>query len=637
MGVFRVIAASVAVLFLAGPGSAGPVANAPSVEVFAAPPLLDGPRLSPDGTKIAAKMLIRGEQTLVVYPLLANAKPARVNLTGDSELNWWRWVNDDWLIAGVGAQTSIYGTDVYITRLVGLKADMTKTVPIDWGNSGLSADGLLWTARDGSPKILFQKETGIERSEEWNPAVFEADVSTGRIHRIINGRDDISEWYADGQGNVRLGTGHSDRKWTLVYRADNKAGFSPVRNTYTAEHGPPIPWAYRPDGSAIVIDNSSGFSAVHTMALPSFAIGERLYNVPGYDVSSIIPTPLEDGLIGVGFTDQTEKVAWLDPELKELQDGLDHTLGLGNSRIVSLSRDRHQLLVEVGNAGQAGGNYFWDTGGAKMQLIGFNNPVLKNRQLSSVRSIHYKAHDGQSIEAILTLPDGIAPKSLPLIVMPHGGPYARDSEQYDWWVQYLAAQGYAVIQPNYRGSTGYGTAFETLGEGQWGTGMQDDLNDALDYLAREGIADPKRVCIIGASYGGYAAMRGAQRDGNRYRCAVSFAGVSDLSAMMRYDRKFLSSEKSAKDYWKKQAPDFTAVSPRFHAADFAAPILLVHGNKDKRVPVAQSRWMAEELKKAGKQVDYIEQPLGDHHFTREADRLQFLKTMKSFLDRYNPA
>ena len=148
MGVFRVIAASVAVLFLADPGSAGPVANAPSVEVFAAPPLLDSPRLLPDGTKLAAKMLIRGEQTLVVYPLQGNAKPARVNLTGDSEPNWWRWVNDDWLIAGVGAQTSIYGTDVYITRLIGLKADMTKSVPIDWGNSGSSIpSGCVMSAR----------------------------------------------------------------------------------------------------------------------------------------------------------------------------------------------------------------------------------------------------------------------------------------------------------------------------------------------------------------------------------------------------------------------------------------------------------------------------------------------------------
>ena len=195
---------------------------------------------------------------------------------------------------------------------------------------------------------------------------------------------------------------------------------------------------------------------------------------------------------------------------------------------------------------------------------------------------------------------------------------------------------YAVIQPNYRGSTGYGTAFEKLGDGQWGLKMQDDLLDAVSWAAREGIADDKRVCIVGASYGGYAAMRGAQRDGSHYRCAVSFAGVSDLSGILRYDRKFLLG-KEASRYWKAQATDFTAVSPRFHAGEFGAPILLVHGVEDKRVPVAQSRQLNEELRKAGKPVDYIEQPLGDHHFTREADRLQFLKAMKSFLDRYNPS
>lgn len=637
MSLYRILAAVTAALATTCPLSAAPIADAPPVEVFAAPPLLEDPKLSPDGTKLVARMLVNGEQTLVVYPITADAKPVRANLGHDNEFNWWRWVNDDWLVLGVGAKNMIYGIDVSVTRLIGLKADMTKAVPIDWDRSGIWGDGLMWTARDGSSKILFQKETGIQTAADFNPSVFEADVATGKVRRIVPGRDDISQWYADGEGNVRLGTGRNDHKWTLAYRARNADKFAPVVNNYTAEHSPPIPLVFRPDGSAIVIDDSSGWDAVHSLSLPSFALGEKLFGVPGYDVDGVVSNPTRDGMSGVSFIDQGEKTAWLEPGLKELQGGLDHTLGAGKARIVSLSRDAKQLLVAVGGAAQAGGFYYWDTEGAAMHLIGWNCPKLKNRSLSPVKSVRYKARDGTEIEAVLTLPKGSEAKKLPLIVMPHGGPSARDSEQYDWWVQYLSAQGYAVIQPNYRGSTGYGTAFRTLGEGQWGTGMQDDLNDGVKWLAGEGIADAKRVCIIGASYGGYAAMRGAQRDGAAYRCAISFAGVSDLSAMMRYDRKFLQSAKDAKSYWKKQAPDFAAVSPRFHSSEFAAPILLVHGVKDKRVPVAQSRWMAEQLKLAVKSVKYLEQPLADHHFSREADRLEFLKAMKAFLDRYNPA
>ena len=166
--------------------------------------------------------------------------------------------------------------------------------------------------------------------------------------------------------------------------------------------------------------------------------------------------------------------------------------------------------------------------------------------------------------------------------------------------------------------------------------MQDDLNDSLAFLAKEGIADPRRAAMVGASYGGYAAMRAAQRDGAFYRCAVSFAGVSDLQALLRYDGRVLNTGRSS-DWLRKQAPNLREVSPIHHPEQFSIPILLVHGKKDQRVPEKQSRELAEKLRKAGKEVRYVEQPLGDHHFSREADRLQFLAELEAFLKQHNPA
>ena len=220
--------------------------------------------------------------------------------------------------------------------------------------------------------------------------------------------------------------------------------------------------------------------------------------------------------------------------------------------------------------------------------------------------------------------------------MPHGGPSARDEERWDWIAQFLADRGYAVIQPNYRGSSGYGTAFAALGRGEWGRKMQDDIDDAVAHLAAEGTIDPARACIVGASYGGYAALRAAQRDPGRYRCAVSYAGVSDLNAISRYDRNFLNSR--GRNQWlRAQAPNLRDVSPINHAADFGIPVLLMHGDRDVVVPVSESRRMAERLREAGKVYRYVEQAGGDHHFSSGAHRLEFLREMEAFLDRYDPA
>jgi dipeptidyl aminopeptidase/acylaminoacyl peptidase len=175
-----------------------------------------------------------------------------------------------------------------------------------------------------------------------------------------------------------------------------------------------------------------------------------------------------------------------------------------------------------------------------------------------------------------------------------------------------------------------------LGEGQWGRAMQDDLDDSVKALAELGIADPKRVCMVGASYGGYAALRAAQRDGDKYRCAISYAGVSDLNRMIRYQSNFLYS-KARGDWLRRQASDLKDVSPVNFPGSFGIPVLIMHGEEDRVVPIIQSRVMAQKLKSAGKDVTYVVQPLGDHHFSRQQDRLEFLKEMEAFLAKHNPA
>jgi dipeptidyl aminopeptidase/acylaminoacyl peptidase len=280
--------------------------------------------------------------------------------------------------------------------------------------------------------------------------------------------------------------------------------------------------------------------------------------------------------------------------------------------------------------------YLFDAPAKKVSLLARPHELLSKGPNGAVTTILYKARDGLSIPAVLTLPPGKEAKNLPLIVLPHGGPQARDYERWDWWTLFLADRGYAVLQPNYRGSAGFGDKYLELGDGEWGLKMQDDIVDAKAWAVERGLADPDRVCVVGASYGGYVAMRAAQRDHAHFRCAVSFAGVSDLPEMLKNDRRSLFG-KFMREYWEKRTGDLSAVSPIKFPQEFGMPILVVHGKKDLRVPVEQSRDLVDLLRGAGKKVVYVEQPEGDHHFSRMEDRLQFLQEMEKFLDQHNPA
>ncbi len=610
------------------------------VEAFAELPKLESPRLSPDGTRIAAKMAIGGVQHLVVAPVFGDRlQMAAIKVGSEVDINWWRWVGDGWLAVGVGSRQPFEGDEVYITRIVGVSADMKQMQRIDWPRSGFRADDLLWTARDGSPKILFARSTGIATWQDVYPSVWEGDLSTGRARRVTDSQTNVWDWYADGVGNVRMGIRYEDAsgKSSLLYRATNAEKFRTIaRNDPKAKTSFVVPSAFRADGTALAIDDTDGRDALYEVSLPDLKVGKKVFGVDGYDIDGVVRNTAGTDVQGVSVIDTFEHVAWLDPEMQKIQAAADKSVGNRRARILSRSADGTSMLVEVGSPSQAGMLYYWDVGSGRMQRYAFQNQALGNRSLSPVKTVRYTARDGTPIEAILTLPRHKSARNLPLIVLPHGGPIARDSEAWDWWTQYLAETGYAVIQPNYRGSSGYGTAFLKLGEGEWGLKMQDDLNDAIGYLAKEGIADPRRVCIAGASYGGYAALRAAERDGALYRCAISYAGVSDLAGIKRYDSQFLNG-KTAGRYWTKRTPDLRTVSPRFGAAQVTIPVLLMHGKEDKRVPVKQSRQMADALKAAGKPYQYIEQPLGDHHFTRSEDRLQFLKTMGAFLAKHNPA
>lgn len=636
-------AAAATLAFTAPIGTAALAATAPvlNAEAFSHLAALSGPKLSPDGTKLVGKVARNGEYYLMVVPLDGGA-PALV-ATGDNDLVGWRWVNNDWLVVTVGATMPIVvpGYEAYLTRALGVSSDGKKVIPLLKNVKDIAQNGadLVWVARDGTPRVRIGVQRSIYIDEpKFYPEIYEVDVSTGRNKLVQGNREGIFDWYGDADGNIRMGLGRTGRYTgapRAIYRGSDGENFRELAIT-DGKDSAPIPAMFLPGGKALAIDEDErGFSAVYEYDAATLKVGKKLYSSDGYDIGGIAATPDGRGVAGYYLSESETSVKWIDPAMVALNSEVNAMVKGASGAIISVSDDLNRAVVDFSAADTPGAKFLYDRTNKSMRRLGFGNSAIGMAKLNPVRSIRYPARDGLSIEAILTMPKGKA-TNLPLIVMPHGGPFSRDFAEWDWWAQFLAQKGYAVVQPNYRGSSGYGTAFTDKGKGEWGLKMQDDLNDSVAYLAKIGVADAKRVCMVGASYGGYAAMRAAERDGAMYRCAISYAGVSDLNKMAKQADRNLFGPRTAQ-WLREQAPDLAGVSPINRPDKFAIPILIVHGKKDMRVAVAQSRSMADKLKQSGRNVIYIEQPLADHHFSRSEDRLEFLKAMEAFLAKHNPA
>jgi dipeptidyl aminopeptidase/acylaminoacyl peptidase len=377
---------------------------------------------------------------------------------------------------------------------------------------------------------------------------------------------------------------------------------------------------YTPDGAHVVVPQSADFDV-------------------------LIHAPDGSSLVGAySLVGDDQRYTFFDAKLQASWNAVVKAFPGDRVSLQSWSNDKRKLLVWVDSPtlGPAYGLIDLDTKSARYLSDVYLG--LGDNGVSEVRPIKYKAADGLEITGYLTLPKGKNPKNLPLVVLPHGGPEGRDTLGFDWWSQALASRGYAVLRPNFRGSEGFGWKFVQAGFGQWGKAMQTDLSDGVRYLAKQGTIDPKRVCIVGGSYGGYAALAGATLDRGVYRCAASVAGPADLKRMLiDSNERFNSGNNSTLRYWLRfmgadrvRDPDLAAISPAKMADKVDIPLLLIHGKDDTVVPYVQSTIMADAMKKAGKPVELVTLDGEDHWLSRGATRLQMLTSVVGFLEKNNP-
>lgn len=612
--------------------------------ILSALPFLSSPRLSPDGKRIAAYVTIKGQKLLGIFTPETGASKM-LNPGASLDLNWFRWAGNDRVLFSVGKTVNWDGDDAWQTRLVVYDFANDEQRFIGGKTEGLTGDDVLWVDPEGKSILLAFQQTIFDY-----PSVSTIDLGNNKAKQVVAPHPGVWDWYADDKGVVRAGFLFGDNSWKMIYRTkdgdsfrtvvkadndDKEAGFDAFRIYQGTDEG------YR-----IMLNEATGRYALWRFNFATRKRGEMVFEAPGVDIDDF-DTQLDGAnLYAAWYTDDRPRAHWFDADLGQVQEAIDKAVtgavGDRMATIVSYTRDRGRMIVHIGGSNDPGRYYVFDRDAGVMQLFAQANEKLKTAQLTTTRYTTYKTRDGLDIPAYLTLPKGREAKNLPLVILPHGGPYdVRDDGTYDVEVQFLANRGYAVLQPEFRGSGGYGKAFYEKGEGQWGRAMQDDLDDGMDWLAKQGTIDPKRVCIVGSSYGGYAALWGAVRNPERYRCAASFAGISDLKRQLKYQITFKISKRYRKD-WRKTVQgeetfDLTTVSPLYAIDKLKVPLLIVHGDEDQRVPYKQSKLYADALAKAGKVYEFITLKGEGHGFSSDANQQLWLDKLEAFLTKYNPA
>ena len=607
--------------------------------VFAKLPLLSTPRLSPDGQRVLFSTRRNGA-LYVVFRELANQDLHPVSVPEKMDLNWYRWAGNNRILVSVSQTIPWFGEEARKSYLMSIDTTTMNIEFIGKASQGLEGDDLLYVDPSGDWALL-----SIQRTPYDYPSVFRARLDTGRMTEIQAPMQNIWEWYADNTGVVRVGVTYGARNWTLHYRPSDKGGFKKLATiSYDDENQAGLIEAIRVIGGSdegfILAAPQNGRYAIHRYNYATQTVGEQIFGHDLYDISDFDMNA--DGTVSAAYyTEDRFRVHWFDPAQQAMQQNIEKALGTKHGQLISRSRDGTVKLYHVGASNDPGSYYIFREDAGVMTILVRINGDLKPARLSPSKYVSYKARDGLTIHGNLTLPIGREPKGLPLIILPHGGPYGiRDAIGYDVEVQFLASRGYAVLQPNYRGSGGYGDAHIKAGEGAIGRRMQDDLDDGMDWLVQEGIVDARRACVVGSSYGGYAALWAVTRNPERYRCAASFAGVTDWKRMLKYDAKFLTRSGLRRFRNKVQGDetfDLDAVSPLAQAQRLERPVLVAQGEDDTNVPPKQARLYVDALKTHGKDFEYISYENEGHGFDDPANLTDWLKRLEAFLAKHNPA
>lgn len=611
-------------------------------------PAVDLMVISPSGNRIAYRMTGSEQDAIVIVDLAAMKMVGRVAV-GEISARELRFIDDDNLIVIVGRTTRALGFRGQFDYSAAFRYDvlsqsldqlLVRAKELYQGQSGLGE--IIAVTDEG--KSLLMPAFHIEDLRAVDPqyGVYKVNLNNNQARLIERGDISTVDWFADRDGNMLARVDYKQaadqyRIWSLV---------GPKNLIYEKDTNvlPRGPVGIVPSGDALVYavtPNGSDFPTFYRMDIADGEITGPILEQTDASVE-VIQTDINRVVHGVQFSGFSPTYEFFDLELDaritEIIDGLSDT----STTIVSWSDNFDDLVVRISGGWNSGAYVLFRAGSKEPELLASIRPDVSNAKVVPTIATSYLARDGLRIPALVTaLPSLRERGNARLLVLPHGGPASYDRLEFDWMTQYFASRGYVVLQPQFRGSSGFGVEFIRAGYGEWGRKMQTDIDDGVDHLIATGLVNPERVCIAGASYGGYAALAAGAFSPAKYRCIASIAGLSDLKRMLKSDRRKYGGRHWAISYWERQygGEDFDwkaldAISPVNFADKYEAPILLIHGKKDTVVPLEQSKVMRNALRKAGKDVTLVELKGEDHWLSYSDSRLETLRELARFIEEH---
>ncbi|MDV6315181.1 S9 family peptidase [Idiomarina sp. HP20-50] len=634
---------AISLLFSGFTSTSSAVDNTTDVKQFAHLPMVQQPSVSPDGKHIAVMVSNGDTYDVAVTPFGKQDLITVATLKeGEARIEWIEWINNERLLISSSFVENIAGKNFKIGRLYAVNRDGSNFIEIKrraQKDDSLARfrdnDNVLSYLDDDPRHIILQ---GYNQRESY-PVPYKVNVYDNTFEKLLVNRYEVSSWYTDSKGQVVLGLAYDDRNpllRTFWYLEKNSSEWKKLKSFEVTKEAyfNPVGFDSERQLAYVLSAHKIGRVSLYTFNIKTGKYVDLIYTNPKYDVNSIIEK--DDEIIGVTYFDDYLKKHYFDEVDNKQSQLISNTFKQLETYIVSRSKSKQKLLV-YGVKDNIPGRYFLiDLEKGKATPWYSEYPYLEGKGLAKKENFSIQTEDGLTIHGYLTRPLNSSGK-VPLIVFPHGGPSSRDYKYFDYAVQFFASQGYAVLQPNFRGSSGYGTAFEASGYGQWGLKMQDDVMAAVDWAVAQPGIDGNKMCAVGASYGGYVALTAAFKTPERFRCFVSIAGVSDLNSLVENDSPFdilsaLRSRMIGNYNNPADAKRMRENSIIHHVQNVKRPILLIHGNIDTRVNIAQSEDLYDALKKAGKPVEFITLDYGSHFLDREPSRLKAFSTIQKFLD-----
>lgn len=629
-------------VFLLNSGKAAP----PEIGVIAQSPYLSEPQISPGGDYFFARVASDPDRIFSVFSWKDGSLSPLFLTREDDEIfvQWSRWANENTLLLRIGR---------YSHRKVSIRvAGQNEEYPTNYASSlyvlnisnggigeqkpirKLSEDGALVSVLPHDPDHILLQEVHKGRLPEVYRVNIHEEEKPVLIKEKVKG---VYEWDADRNGDVRIGYGINNRgDNVLLAKVKNEASFRDYSSKIEDVDQRFQPLAFSEDENQIYVvsNHETDTTALYLFDIRTGEFVEKIYHNPSFDVTGVNVHQTTGKLQGVTFEAEETKTVWFDDALKAEIDDIKANFPEYFVNLYSFTEDALFGMVEVSAPHFSGQYYIYDRAAGRLFELPEQYQGLPSSMLGRQFAVTYGSRDGLQIPAFITLPPGFSriedAKALPFIIMPHGGPAARDFAGFDIWAQSYAVLGYGVLQMNFRGSTGYGLSFEKAGRQQWGQLMQDDITDGVRWLVAEGIADPGRIAIVGASYGGYAALMGVIKTPHLFQCAISFAGVTNLFDLVNSADKDSYVTRLVGDKFK-QGDDLRYNSPLFRAEDVGAPIMLLHGFLDGIVPYDHSEDMETRLKSAGKDVEFVTMSHSGHGLNDYEDRIQFYTEQRRYI------